>query len=150
MRNIRKALLLVVAVCAAQGVHAQFPDGNPNATGTKNIIYTYNYSARTATVRKSGIADSTKGYQGNIVIPDSVYLPSPFDHWYKVVGVDAAAFKNCTLVKSVSLPKGCATIGDSAFYNSGITEFSLPSDFSGTIGKHMPLRNVRTLQSLAA
>ncbi len=135
MRNIKKALFFWIAVCTAQGVSAQFPDGNPNATGTENIIYTYNYSDRTATVRKSGITDATKGYQGNVVIPDSVYLPSPFDHWYKVIGVDAAAFKNCTLLKSVSLPKGCTTIGDSAFYNTGMTSITIP-DLQGPVGAY--------------
>ncbi len=144
LRKMRVAAMFVVALCATQGANAQLTvsDYNQQDPGNGHLLYELNVSEKTAVVAEPNATQKASGwdystYPSEITVLDSISVP-PFDLFgtLKVLGVGTGAFKNCTNITSVKLPKGCTTIGDSAFYNSGITEFSLPSDFNGSIGKH--------------
>ncbi len=43
-----------------------------------------------------------------------------------VTAISGMAFSNCRAVTSVKLPEGVKTIGESAFYNSGVTSVTVP------------------------
>ena len=44
-----------------------------------------------------------------------------------VTAIDAHAFQNCGKLKSVSLPSTLTTIGNEAFYRTGLTSISIPA-----------------------
>lgn len=55
------------------------------------------------------------GYSGTVVIPESV--TNPLDgKTYRVTGIDVFAFRECTELTSVTLPKSIAAIGDGPFF----------------------------------
>lgn len=55
------------------------------------------------------------GYSGAVVIPESV--TNPLDgKTYRVTGIDVFAFRECTELTSVTLPKSIAAIGDGPFF----------------------------------
>ena len=55
------------------------------------------------------------GYFGRVVIPKSV--TNPLDgKTYRVTGIDVFAFRECTELTSVTLPKSIAAIGDGPFF----------------------------------
>ena len=62
-------------------------------------------------------------YQGDIVIPDFITYD---DQRYVVMAIDWYAFRDQTLVTSVTLPGTVTKIGNSAFDNTSITKITLP------------------------
>lgn len=79
-------------------------------------------------------------YSGKIVIPESI------NYWgktYIVTSIGNAAFRNCTMLTSITIPESVTEIGTSAFNNcSGLASISIPesvtnigsSTFSGCSG----------------
>lgn len=62
---------------------------------------------------------------GDVVIPESVVAPDGRKFTVRYISNDA--FKNCSGIKNVSLPKTLARIGDNAFEGcSGLTTINLP------------------------
>ncbi len=65
-------------------------------------------------------------YEGNIVIPREIWSVHGIP--YRVTGIGEEAFKNCTKLTSISLPRTLSTIGNGAFYGcTGLSSISFPS-----------------------
>ncbi len=100
------------------------------ATIINGISYSLNSSTKTASVRapESGIS-----YINDMVIPESVMYGGVT---YSVTSIESSAFKNCTGLTSVTIPKSITAISDYAF--SGCTNLTAAPLFEGiiSIGKN--------------
>ncbi|MDR0830018.1 MAG: leucine-rich repeat protein [Prevotellaceae bacterium] len=93
----------------------------------KTLYYTTT-SANTATITKGNIL-----YNGNIDIP--AHIVSCDSQTYTVTQIAKNAFKNCSNLTSVTIPKGVTSIGDSAFYNCDrITTVNFNAENCTTMG----------------
>ena len=82
------------------------------------------------TITGSGTVSVVKGtydYDGDVTIPKTV---SNGVETFNVTGIGEGAFKSCGELTSVTLPEGLTSIGNEAFYQSGIKTVSLPSTLS--------------------
>ena len=84
----------------------------------------------------NGEAQVTHGenaYSGDVVIPESVVVE---DVPYPVTGIGKRAFKNCKLLKNVSLPNSIVNIQDYAFYYcTALTRIKIPDKVT-SIGEY--------------
>ena len=55
-----------------------------------------------------------------------IYIPGSFDNGTVTV-IGEQAFADCTKVEKIILPNSVTKIGDRAFYNSGLVEFTIPA-----------------------
>lgn len=83
-----------------------------------------NYSV-SAEKTASVINNLTNPYTGDITIPSEIiYLNEP----YKVTSIGYEAFKDCTGLKSVSIPNTVTSIGNYAFENcTGLSSITIPN-----------------------
>ena len=89
------------------------------------IEYLLNEKLLTAEVRPKDTIKS-EPYTGNIVIPDSVQYDAKT---YSVIYISIAAFRDCTKLTSVSIPKSVTSIGEQAFAGcSGLTSINVDSE----------------------
>lgn len=115
LRKKRSRLLLLLALTvflSATGVFCLIGCEDYS----KDLAYSYNDDARTATVIGIGTFDGEK-----LVIPSMV-------KGYPVTAIDKGAFTGCQTIKSVVIPDSVKTIGKDAFYGC-------PSLTRVTIGK---------------
>ncbi len=78
-------------------------------------------------VAVSGAASTGLVYEGDIVIPETVYDLEK-DKSYTVVAIATSAFRDCKNLTSVTLPNTIESIGDQAFRaTSSLTSITLPS-----------------------
>ncbi len=85
------------------------------------ICYDLNSSSMTATV----VSSSSGNYNGNIRIPLSVTYGSKT---YSVTIIGDNAFKDCSGLTQISIPKSVTSIGASAFYGcTGLTSVTIPN-----------------------
>lgn len=81
-------------------------------------IYSFAYDVKIGGIYyllKSDFAIVTNGdnkYEGNINIPDSIEYEG---HEYEVRSIGDFAFKNCSQLKSVTIPNSVTNIGEQAF-----------------------------------
>ena len=107
------------------GIYYNFSNGEATVTYQKYDSYNFNY-----------ISD----YSGNVVIPESVTYNGTT---YSVTSIGSYAFRNCSGLTSVNIPKSVTSIGGDAFRDcSSLTSVTIPesvtsigsSAFSGCSG----------------
>ena len=137
-----------VGICSkCQQTIVNFPtlndtDYTVDATNPDYITYTYTYEGETVTFAKSNfVFEVSKGggdfsaiisaYNGN---SSSVVIPATMiTEMGNVVAsvsfleIATEVFKDKTTITSITLPEGLRKIGDYAFANTGITEFTIPN-----------------------
>lgn len=91
------------------------------------IRYAYATGGLTATV----VQDDSYQQLTEITIPSSVVIDGKT---LQVTAIGNSAFRECSNLKKISLPKGLEKIGDDAFLRAGFTEITLPGSLK-TIGK---------------
>lgn len=70
------------------------------------------------------VVNGTYAYDGDITIPKTV---SNGGKTYNVKAIGESAFKSTTELENVTLPEGLTTIGNQAFYGSGVKSINLPT-----------------------
>lgn len=70
------------------------------------------------------VVNGTYAYEGDINIPKTV---SNDGASYNVTAIGENAFKSTTALENVTLPEGLTTIGNQAFYGSGVKSINLPT-----------------------
>lgn len=90
--------------------------------------FAYCLKMTTATVRGNRTTLPYQFFDGCSALT-SVSIPST------ITKIDIWAFANCTSLRSIALPSSLKTIGDLAFYKSGLTSISLPNGLQ-TLGDH--------------
>ena len=84
-----------------------------------NLNYTYSFSSKTATLVRADYENYS-----SITIPSKINIEGED---YNVVRIGSYAFKQFTILNSISLSDGIKYIDDQAFYQTSITEINLPS-----------------------
>lgn len=94
------------------------------ATGSLGLVYEKNADGKTYTVTGMGTCTDTV-----------VYIPKTYENG-AVTTIGARAFAGCGKVERIVLPDTITEIGDRAFYNSGIKEFTIPASVK-TLGSQI-------------
>ena len=134
----RVALLLLALLPVALSLQAQ------DTFWVNGIRYSIDYEDEyywgtpdIITLRVISATGSTT-YSGEIVIPETVkvnvsryegsYYGGNYDMFCQVTAIGEGAFRNCTGLTAVQLPKSIKTIGKNAFYGcSGLNELTIPN-----------------------
>ena len=137
----RVALLLLALLPVALSLQAQ------DTFWVNGIRYSIDYEDEyywgtpdIITLRVISATGSTT-YSGEIVIPETVkvnvsryegsYYGGNYDMFCQVTAIGEGAFRNCTGLTAVQLPKSIKTIGKNAFYGcSGLNELTIPNGVS--------------------
>ena len=69
-------------------------------------------------------AEVIKGYDGNIIIPETVVFN---EVTYRVTSIGQRAFANYDFITSIVIPNGVMSIGKEAFYDSSLTSIVIPN-----------------------
>ena len=85
-------------------------------TGSSSVAVTYK-------VTPTWDSDYTPPYSGDITIPSTVNYNNKS---YAVTSIGDSAFMYCASLPSITIPEGVTSIGDSAFYWSGLTSITIP------------------------
>ena len=85
-----------------------------------NLNYKVDTDAKTAEVQSA----SSSAY-GDIVVPASIIYD---EQTYSVTSIGAGAFYEVSRVTGVSIPASVTSIGENAFYNSGLTSVTIPNN----------------------
>ncbi len=107
-RNIVGALAIGCSLAA-------FGAGSATWTDSSNVPWIFTWqSDGTATIGNGSApsAENKAKYAGNVVVPATVYRDG---EPYKVTAIEANALNGCTLMESVTIPAGVASIGNAAF-----------------------------------
>lgn len=137
----RVALLLLALLPVALSLQAQ------DTFWVNGIRYSIDYEDEyywgtpdIITLRVISATGSTT-YSGEIIIPETVkvnvsryegsYYGGNYDMFCQVTAIGEGAFRNCTGLTAVQLPKSIKTIGKNAFYGcSGLNELTIPNGVS--------------------
>lgn len=84
-------------------------------TGTTGLAFKQNQDGQTYTVTGIGTCKDTV-----------IYIPGAYEGG-TVTAIGEKAFAGCTKVEKIILPNTVTEIGDRAFYDSGIKEFTIPA-----------------------
>ena len=85
----------------------------------------YNINGTQATVTYQGDSYTSKAYSGNVTIPSTVTYDGTT---YAVTAIGRTAFRSCSSLTSVAIPKSVTVIDNSAFYNcSGLASVNIPN-----------------------
>lgn len=127
------ATILMLCLIGVSGIKASA--ANPKFT-EKGVCYSVDTLKREAIVthQKESLASTAPSYN---IVPKEVIIQEKITYngkEYIVVGIDDYSFRYCDAVESVSIPSTVKTIGELAFYGTGITEISIPGSVE-SIGK---------------
>lgn len=110
-------LLVVIAILATSNTYAQA--SFETIDGLSYLIYP---DAKTATLT---VTPGEK-YSGNIVVPEKVKASDGVE--YPVTALGDNAFKECSGLKSISIPSSVTSLGNYCFcLSSGLTSITIPS-----------------------
>ena len=84
-------------------------------TGASGLAFQMNQDGQTYTVTGVGTCKDTV-----------IYIPAAYEGG-AVTAIGEKAFAGCTKVEKIVLPNSVTEIGDRAFYDSGIVEFTIPA-----------------------
>ena len=107
-RNIVGALAIGCSL-AALGA------GSATWTDSSNVPWIFTWQSDGTATIGTGSAPSAENkakYAGSVVVPATVYRDG---EPYKVTAIEANALNGCTLMESVTIPAGVASIGNAAF-----------------------------------
>lgn len=125
--NIKKIIAGILSCCVIGGVLPYVPVISENTAITANAVL--NYGNLTYEIKDSSYI-SIKSFDNTTF---TVNIPSEIED-LPVTEIAGDAFKNASLLESVTIPEGVTSIGNSAFYNcSSLKSISLPSTLT-TIG----------------
>lgn len=85
------------------------------------IYYTITGSATVS------VSNGDYAYAGDVIVPATV---NNSGKTYSVTAIGENAFQSAADLESITLPEGLTTIGDNAFYQSGVKTVNLPSTLS--------------------
>ena len=98
-------------------------NANADKIQIDGIYYYLNDYNQTAKVVESSSSFDEK-YRGDITIPASVQYGGTT---YKVTSIDNSAFYQCISLNSLIIPEGVTSIGENAFWESGLKAITIPS-----------------------
>ena len=84
------------------------------------------YKIISTTDKTAQVVAGKEKYEGDIIIPASVV--SDNNVTYSVVAIGDKAFSQCSDLISVTIPNSVTSIGERAFYSSGITSITIPNN----------------------
>ena len=105
----------MTAVMALGSCLAAFGGGTATWTDSTNVPWIFMWQDNGTATIGNGLAPSSENkakYAGSVVIPATVYRDG---EPYKVTAIEANALNGCTLMESVTIPAGVASIGNAAF-----------------------------------
>lgn len=122
---MRKLLLLLAVATASTAASAhQFKVLNKGKIIYYNIVSEGNLTAE-VTYSGNSYDVVANEYAESIVIPEKV---TQMGKTYSVIGISKDAFRNCSRVRSVTIPESVKTIGEGAFKGcSGLQTIKLPN-----------------------
>ena len=114
----KTVLTMIKIVLISAGLFLSFAIA---ANADSDGVFVYSVSNSKAT-----ITGHSENLMENLVIPDTI-------GGYPVVGIGSGAFKDCTVLKSVTVPNSVTSIGNGAFQGcNALEEIALPKDTYGT------------------
>ncbi len=122
---MKKIVLLLLSVCISSIAQAAFLR-NVEIDSVVYGLYHYDYSFYGGPLAKATVLPSP-AYKSmtSITIPEQITIN---DTVFCVVDIARGAFMGCTNLKRIYLPECLECISENAFYNTGLTELTIPEE----------------------
>lgn len=129
-----KSVFMLALLMSMVGIRANAHDiAVQNGDGVTIYYYIDQYRPEVSVTYYGNDLNSSKKYEGDVVIPASITYSG---NTYTVTKIAGGAFYNCTNLNSVTIPNSITTIMGSAFYGcTGMSSIEIPNNVT-TIGDH--------------